>query len=230
MACDACRDGVANEAIPGNGASRLLRAAAAGLGGAVVGAGIYYAVLAITNYEVGLIAILVGLLVGGGVRWGSHGRGGWLYQGLAVVLTYGAIVGTYVPFILQAGEEATVAESASSDETSAGATGGAPSASDVALASTETASTLGTSPGEASGDAVAVAAAPSCAQAVVGIALFAAFVAAVPFLAGFENIIGWLIIGFALFQAWKMNRRVERVVTGPFQLASRAGATLTAGE
>ena len=39
-----------------------------------------------------LIAIVVGLFVGRAVRWGSGGRGGRLYQGLAVVLTYLAIV------------------------------------------------------------------------------------------------------------------------------------------
>ena len=45
-------------------------------------------------------------------------------------------------------------------------------------------------------------------------------VGAAPFLGGFENIPGILIIGFALWEAWKMNRRVPLQVEGPFRLAS----------
>ena len=44
-----------------------------------------------------------------------------------------------------------------------------------------------------------------------------------------ENIIGLLIIGFALYQAWKMNQKVVLDIDGPFQLAARAaggGGTL----
>ena len=43
---------------------------------------------------------------------------------------------------------------------------------------------------------------------------------AVPFLAGFENVIGILIIGFALYQAWKMTVKREIVWGGPFQVGT----------
>ena len=66
----------------------------------LIGCGIWYAVRALTGYEVGLIAIIVGLLVGGAVRKGSKRRGGRLYQTLAVLLTYASIVSTYVPDIV----------------------------------------------------------------------------------------------------------------------------------
>ncbi|HEX2223383.1 MAG TPA: hypothetical protein VHN15_04160, partial [Thermoanaerobaculia bacterium] len=52
-----------------------------------------------TGYEVGLISILVGFLVGAGVKKGSGGYGGWKYQTLAVALTYVAICCTYIPMI-----------------------------------------------------------------------------------------------------------------------------------
>jgi hypothetical protein len=42
-----------------------------------------------------------------------------------------------------------------------------------------------------------------------------------PFLAGFENIIGILIIGFALWQAFRMNARVKIELQGPFRLEAR---------
>ena len=46
-----------------------------------------------------------------------------------------------------------------------------------------------------------------------------AFSLAAPFLVGAQNIIGLLIIGFALFEAWKINKRVPVRIAGPFQLA-----------
>jgi hypothetical protein len=45
-----------------------------------------------------------------------------------------------------------------------------------------------------------------------------------PFLGGFQNVIGWLIIGIALWEAWKANRRVALSITGPFTIAAPAGA------
>jgi hypothetical protein len=47
-----------------------------------------------------------------------------------------------------------------------------------------------------------------------------AFAMAAPFLGGFENIIGIFIIGFALWEAWKINRRVPMRIEGPFRLAA----------
>ena len=43
----------------------------------------------------------------------------------------------------------------------------------------------------------------------------------VPFLMGFENIIGILIIGFALWQAFRMNARSKIELQGPFRLEVR---------
>ncbi len=37
-----------------------------------------------------------------------------------------------------------------------------------------------------------------------------------PVMGGFQNVLGIIIIGIALWQAWKMNRRVEVTFTGPF--------------
>jgi hypothetical protein len=39
-----------------------------------------------------------------------------------------------------------------------------------------------------------------------------------PIQAGFANFMGWIIIGIALYEAWKLNRRVALVTTGPFPL------------
>ncbi|HEU4828187.1 MAG TPA: hypothetical protein VFT04_03225, partial [Gemmatimonadales bacterium] len=138
-----------------------------GLGGAVAGAALYYAILAITGYEIGLVAIAVGWLVGRAVQLGARNRGGWLYQGLAVILTYLAIVSTYIPYILE------------------GVAGGAE------------ASSIG----------------------IAGYATLLLISIAAPFLAGIENIIGLLIIGFALWQAWHMNAPRRLAITGPYAVA-----------
>ena len=187
--CAGCTDEVrqAHGVEPGKGG--FVMAVGAGIGAGILGALLYYAVLALSGYEFGLIAIVVGLLVGRAVRWGSGGRGGRRYQVIAVGLTYLAIVSCYVPFIFQG-----LAESPSNQagEATAGAADKAPVASEQP-------------PATAGG-------------IVIALALFGAIVLASPFLAGFENIIGWLIIGFALYEAWKVNRRVHVEVAGPFAI------------
>jgi hypothetical protein len=87
------------------GPAGFFKALAGGIGGGIVGALVYYAVLLLTGYNLAIIAIVVGFLTGKGVSWGSGGRGGPLYQAMAIVLTYVAIVSCYVPFAF-AGEPA----------------------------------------------------------------------------------------------------------------------------
>jgi hypothetical protein len=101
MLCERCKAELELHANQGSGAGRFLRAAFNGLGAGAVGAAVWYAVRAATGYEVGLIAIGVGLFVGGAVRKGSNGRGGWPYQALAMFLTYASIVSTHVPEMLR---------------------------------------------------------------------------------------------------------------------------------
>jgi hypothetical protein len=211
VVCASCKSAM-EQSPAGTGASRMLRAAAYGLGGAILGAAGYYAILAITGYEIGLVAIAVGWLVGRGVQKGSKGAGGWPYQTLAVGLTYLAIVSTYIPFIFKSfdGENAKATAAASAP---APATSSAASTDSVAVRPA----------------AAVVPARPDSARAevtagtlVIGILAIVAIAAAAPFLAGFENVLGLVIIGFALYQAWKMNGRVPLAVSGPYAVG-RAG-------
>ena len=57
--------------------------------------------------------------------------------------------------------------------------------------------------------------------------VFAAY--RLPFLQGFENILGMLIIGFGVYQAWQMNRGIDLAITGPHPLAPGAPTTPPAG-
>jgi hypothetical protein len=107
-ACLSCKDGIAARGTEGSGFSRFARAVVFGSLAGAVGAGIWYAIGAITGWQIGLISILVGLAVGGAVKAGSYGRGGPLYQALAIFITYTAICGTYVPDIVQGARESGI--------------------------------------------------------------------------------------------------------------------------
>jgi hypothetical protein len=76
------------------------RATLFALGGGLLGALLYYGVAAIAGYEFGIIAIVVGILVGKGVRKGAGLHRHWLYPALGIGITYLAIVSTYVPQVL----------------------------------------------------------------------------------------------------------------------------------
>ena len=43
---------------------------------------------------------------------------------------------------------------------------------------------------------------------------------ALPFMGGAQNFIGWLIIGFGVWQAWKMNAPLQLAITGPHAIGS----------
>ncbi|HVS02696.1 MAG TPA: hypothetical protein VMT16_08005 [Thermoanaerobaculia bacterium] len=243
--CEACRYRVGEGDEEESRWRRLGRALGLGAAGGVVGAALYYAVLALTGYEVGLLAIVVGFLVGGGVRLGSRRRGGWLYRSMAVVMTYGAIVSTYVPMILQevggfdeaveelatpasqgeepaaaAGEEPGTAALAASVGTQAPATPHEAPAADAEALEVALSEAGGGLVLRQEGDSVSVA--PfGVAGWLVGGLLIAVFAAALPFLAAVESPAGLLIIGVALFEAWRLNRRHVVEIAGPFGVGER---------
>ena len=208
-ACETCASGLA-DAHPGRALGKgLLLAVAAGVGAGVLGALVYYAVLALTGYELAIIAIGVGYLVGRAVRWASGGRGGRPYQVLAVALTYVAIVSTYVPFVV-----ASLNESAAKE---AQEIRGPAQAGPVAPQPTATSSAATVAPPPS---AAAVEPPPTGRDVVMMLGMFGMVMLALPFLGGFSNIIGLLIIGVGLYEAWKANRRVELQMAGPFAISA----------
>ena|SRR6185436_6322428 len=166
--CSTCRE-AHDRGLGGFGGGRFFRAFFAGLGVAIAGSVAWYAIRELTNYEFGLLSIFVGIGVGKAVNWGSRGKGGWLYQLLAIALTYTSIVTTYIPALAAGIHD------------------------------------------------------PEVPKVFTYIVAFVVSFAA-PFLMGFENILGILIIAFGLWEAWKFNRRVDAVVTGPYSVAPAAPA------
>ena len=151
------------------------------------------------------MAIVVGLLVGYAVRKGSNGRGGWRYQALAMFLTYTSIVSSYVPLIFK--EIYEQRQTAAAGDTTA---------TDMASpAIADSASGAATEITEVSADSTDSAAEPGF---VVALLLFIGIIYALPFLAGIENIVGLIIIGIGLYEAWKLNQRVTLAISGPYQV------------
>lgn len=208
--CDSCRRQMEHARTAGTPLGRFLRSLLFGGIGGAIGAAIYYAVLALTDYEIGLIALLVGFLVGVGVRIGSGGAGGRGYQLLAAAMTYVAIVSTYIPFILEA-----MANSPEMAEAQAIGDAGV-------LAAEEPPGTV--PEGEEVG-IEPVAEEASVGMLVLAIAFVVLFAMATPFLAGIGNLIGILIIGFAVYAAWQMNAYQPFVVEGPFRVGESAEPT-----
>jgi hypothetical protein len=177
---------------------------------------VWYLIGKLTGYELSLVAILIGWMVGKAVRWGSGHRGGWRYQVIAMLLTYLSIVSTYVPQLIESFDEAVAEDGVevvegSVDEQAAALVGdGAPGSTQTtvpAMAETVDDPLEGVSLG----------------QGLVSLVLSGVFLLVVamvvPFLAGFENIMGLIIIGIGLWEAWRQNRPAQVEVAGPFSLA-----------
>jgi DNA-directed RNA polymerase subunit RPC12/RpoP len=221
LVCPACRARLLAERERGSRLTRFGRALLFGVAAAVAGALLWYGVSKLTGYEFSLIAIVIGFLVGAAVKRGAYRRGGWAYQGLAMFLTYASIVSTYIPAILEAMRERPATESAAAEaadeETSevSIAPAGAPEAPLVADAAAEP------GPGESTAE-VGETEGPlprPIGFAAALLALFAIAFAA-PFLSGFENFIGWIILAIGLYEAWKLNRKETLLFDGPFRVGA----------
>jgi hypothetical protein len=206
--CPQCREVVERHWYGGSKLGRFFKATTLGTIAAVAGFAIYFGVAKLTGLEIGLVSIIVGLLVGGAVRKGSGGRGGWVYQALAIFLTYTAIVASYTGMHIVPALFAQIQE-----KQAAKAAGPVPAKAEPAKAD------IAKQP-DAAGEAEKEAEAEVGADKSLWFALayVVGFLYAFPVLAGFEQPIGLFIIGFALWEAWKINRRVRLVIQGPFAL------------
>src|SRR5512137_33439 len=108
--CEPCRYKLEEFLQSKAGIGGVFKALGAGFAAGVAGWIIYYAVLALSGYEFGLIAVVVGFMVGRAVRWGSGNRGGAGFQAMAIALTYITIVSTYVPIIVKGVREQAARE------------------------------------------------------------------------------------------------------------------------
>ena len=62
---------------------------------------------------------------------------------------------------------------------------------------------------------------PSAGQLAVVLVVVLGIALSLPIIVGFQQPIGLLIVGFALYEAWKINRRVPLAITGPHPIGDR---------
>jgi hypothetical protein len=203
LICPACRD-LALAPPEGLWIKRFFVASVFGLGAGLLGALVWFIIRRVAHFELGLVAIAVGFVVGKAVRYGSGNRGGRGYQLLAVLLTYCCIAANYMPDVIESimehRREDAAAEAAAVAEPIAGQPLEAPVAPPAKVAVADNAP------------------APTPMKiAIIGVFAFV-FSLALPFLAGTSNLIGLLIIGFALWEAWKFNAYRPLPISGPFEM------------
>lgn len=82
------------EPKPPAGPANLLGGVVGGAIGAVVAAGIWYGVVVATQWQVGLVAVAVGFVVGQAVVFGAAGRGSILLIPVSLLFTLASLVGS----------------------------------------------------------------------------------------------------------------------------------------
>lgn len=124
--CDRCRVAIEQIAAPLTAWGPFVRAAIFGVGAAIAGAILYYGVIAITNLEIGIVAIAIGYMVGYAIRRATGSRGGRRLQILAIVLTYWSVGLAYTPVAFKqlADAEQTRTSQEVTTESEDGLTGG----------------------------------------------------------------------------------------------------------
>ena len=212
--CRLCRARAESAAEKPRGIVPFMIATIYGLGAGVVGAIIYYAVIAITNFEIGIVAILIGYMVGYAVHKGAGLRGARRFQVLAVALTYFSIALAYAPLVFN--QSADTAQSAQdAPAVTAGGNSDATASTEPAPVPTKT---LGTAPEQVSGR-----------RALLSLVLLAAFIAALPVISVFGSLPFGLISAFIIFigmkQAWRMTGAPSLRILGPYRVGAAPAAT-----
>ena len=199
--CEGCRTQLAQLTQTPRSWGLFAKASVFGVIAAILGAILYYAVIAITDFQIGIVAIAIGYMVGWAIRKATANRGGRRYQVLALVLTYWAVGLAYTPLTFQ-----ELAEQEKQEQAQKATAGATPEAAPVAAESKD----------DASGMNIPIA---------LGILLV--FSLALPALAVFGSLPGGLIsaliIGIGMRQAWQMTGVPPLQISGPYRIAA-AGA------
>jgi hypothetical protein len=205
--CSRCRTAVESAARTPQGVIPLITAGVFGFGAGVVGAVIYYAVIAIAHIEVGIVAILIGYMVGYAVRKGARGRGGLRFQVVAVLLTYASVALAYTPIAVRG-----IASGGRAEQATARATTGADSQAGVALDSRPATTTR-----------------PNGGRLLLAAVFLLAFIAALPVLTIVSSFPSGLISAFIIFigmrQAWRMTGAPRLEVLGPYRVGAAPVST-----
>ena len=216
--CDTCVKGQFAESP---GLKGYLRAWAFGAVAAFLGALLDLVITSVTGYQLGLIALVMGWMVGFAVNVGSRGRGGRLFQFMALVLTYLAISASFTGQVLKYAAQQGGVDPVAISTPGAELTPAPPqpvASPNVGETPTRVASPAQEMAAEAPSQPVVEEPTPSAGEMIVSLAFLMGMCLALPILVGFESPMSLLINVFALWEAWRMTKRVE--VEGPFVVGS----------
>jgi len=192
--CEGCRAELEQLGRTPRSWALFTKAGLFGLVAAILGAILYYAVIAITNFEIGIVAIAIGFMVGWAIRKATASRGGRRFQVLALVLTYWSVGLAYTPLAFQ-----QIAGKNKNEQTQAATQASAPAASE-------------------SPDETAAVSIPMVLAFLVGFSL------ALPVLVVFGSLPGGalsaLIIAIGMRQAWQMTGVPTLQISGPYRIAA----------
>ena len=216
LVCPPCRENYDTALKGGSRLGRLSLATLCGIGAGLVGALIWFGIRKATGYDLAIVAIVVGLMVGGAVRAGSGRRGGRGYQVLALLLTYLAVGLSYAPDLVMAGYQQYKEKHSVATHQQAGSTASPVGATGAGKASPAGSAHDADEPNEPA--AKKVTAGQALVALLVLIVLAILLVIAGPILIAFTSLIEALIIAFALWEAWKINARKRVAFAGPYSL------------
>jgi predicted lipid-binding transport protein (Tim44 family) len=212
VVCGSCADRVKREQ-PQDSHAAFVRGLLFGLVGALLGLVLYASFTIITGFEIGIVSLVVGLIIGKAMIVGSRGIGGRRYQIAAVLLTYGAVSLASIPIAIhyfikhRPGTPAVVQQ----QKQAAAGENAQPQAEPNPAAESR--------PAPASKPPLHVAGLMG-RLAMIGLAS--------PFLQlaeGASGFIGLIILFVGIQFAWKITAgRVSIAVDGPYQLSSSASA------
>ena len=210
--CASCRTSVETTRATSRTPKAFAKALGFGLGAALAGAGVYYAVIALLDLEIGIVAILIGWMVGRAIQKALPGGGSRRYQLLAAVLTYFAVGAAYLPLVF--GEMRKNDAATQQDSTAVLAQQGKPTASP----SPAPVVVVDESGQKESG---------SLLLGLGGLVVLAFSLPVMTIFSGGSGIISALIIGIGMRQAWQMSGAPALTITGPFRLSDDAMAVGT---
>jgi hypothetical protein len=225
--CGRCKVAVEMRESAGRGWGSFFKSGALGLLAAIAGAILYYAIIAITELEIGLVAIVIGFMVGWAIRKGAGGNGGRRFQVLALSLTYFAVGLAYSPIAVKNFVEGMNQKTSATDSTAS------PNAADslrVETAVLEDSLKSVEAPLTAtSTDSLStVDGGVGAGLILIGLLGVFVFILALPVIVVFGSLPGGLIsaliIGFGMHQAWRMTGARKSEITGPFKVSSGPAA------
>ena len=201
--CPSCRRAVESAAETPRGAAPFASALALGILAAIAGAFIYYEVIAILDVEIGIVAILIGYIVGYAVRRGAGSRGGRRFQIMAIALTYASVSLAYAPLAFT--QSAKTAHDGKAAD---------------ALSDASTTSAQTTAPSRR-----------TTGSLLLDILVLLGLIAAIPILSIVSSFPSGLISAFIIVigmrQAWRMTAAPSFTIFGPYKVGA-AGTASTA--